>query len=749
MILNLKNFLCWDDKSFDFDDTGLILLNGPSGRGKTSVLKAINFLITGKGNKLVSHGKSTCSVTMDYNGYFFLRGKKPNRLIVKNKGKEYLDDAAQGIIDNIFPHFQHASYIQQKGIGTFLSLSPRDKLIFLENLAIDFNLQNVKNRLRNEIKECDREMTQVVAKRSMTDREMKRVIVPNKVKCSVEKKDRKEYKKRPQTISLELKDLHQKLEGILKEQQKSAKDVQQQFDIQKRLEELIIPDKPKFTIYEINNKRKEIKIKLQTIHDNREYVKLQSQIQALEEGYEEEKEKLIKYRKKGENMQEFTEEDEIETDIKLWSKINLLNERVNEIKEQMISVEIFDEETYNINIEKLEKDIKELEYQFHLTTLTHLECPGCKSHLCLENDTLKVYSKPQTSSKDIKKDIQHNNKKRQKLRKYRETVLNNIKTQKRLKKELISIKIPDEPIISVDDLKKKLKIGLNCNSERIKLLKIDPVNDPSQKIQINRLQKKMKKLKKIDIDETEDTLHEHDVNYQEEILKWKYYEKCLNDKEQLLKKVKNIEQPPSEHGIQDNIDKLEEEQTTVQSTIDIIHQVEEYRRIVKEYNKWCEENNNLTEREEELTIDLEKRREFDNLIMKAETQALLSVIDNLNILMGIHLEDFFQEEPLTAELRLFKEKIQRPMANFSLGYKGMDCDLTTLSGGERDRVEMAFTLSLAEECQTPILMFDESISSLDAELSEDILSTLKKMQKMIIIVSHQSTTGIFTQVIDL
>jgi ABC-type bacteriocin/lantibiotic exporter with double-glycine peptidase domain len=53
-------------------------------------------------------------------------------------------------------------------------------------------------------------------------------------------------------------------------------------------------------------------------------------------------------------------------------------------------------------------------------------------------------------------------------------------------------------------------------------------------------------------------------------------------------------------------------------------------------------------------------------------------------------------------------------------------------------------------CKSDLILLDESVSSLDAELTSDILEKLKEnlINKRIIVVAHQISTGMFDQIIN-
>ena len=152
MKITLKNFKCYENSTFDFGDEGVILLSGPSGAGKTSILSGIYFALFGTGTKVVRYGNSSCSVTFEFEGMTITRTKRPNRLVVDDI---YEDDAAQTIINKKFGDtFKTTGYVSQNAADSFILMSPIEKLSFLEKFAFqDINLSEIKKRCKDLITE--------------------------------------------------------------------------------------------------------------------------------------------------------------------------------------------------------------------------------------------------------------------------------------------------------------------------------------------------------------------------------------------------------------------------------------------------------------------------------------------------------------------------------------------------------------------------------------------------------------------
>ena len=138
MKLKLENFRCHKKAEFVIPDTGLVLLSGTSGAGKTTILNALVYALYGKLAKPYSHDQTKCCVKIE--GYCIpgsgetltiIRSSPGSRLkVTTGDGKEYEDDAAQGVIDSLIaPHgkFLLSSYVVQRLNSSILSLPPATK----------------------------------------------------------------------------------------------------------------------------------------------------------------------------------------------------------------------------------------------------------------------------------------------------------------------------------------------------------------------------------------------------------------------------------------------------------------------------------------------------------------------------------------------------------------------------------------------------------------------------------------------
>lgn len=153
--LNIKNFFPFPTKEISLSPSSLILIQGDSGTGKSSVLTALLFcLYGGTGIAVPCPGKgsksgSSVELIDDHKKLKVHRQTAPYRLqVFIQKGEETTvlsDGVAQNYIDSVYGDetlFLCSSVMRQKETNHFLTLSATDKMSLIETLTFDTTLSN-------------------------------------------------------------------------------------------------------------------------------------------------------------------------------------------------------------------------------------------------------------------------------------------------------------------------------------------------------------------------------------------------------------------------------------------------------------------------------------------------------------------------------------------------------------------------------------------------------------------------------
>ena len=193
---------------------------------------------------------------------------------------------------------------------------------------------------------------------------------------------------------------------------------------------------------------------------------------------------------------------------------------------------------------------------------------------------------------------------------------------------------------------------------------------------------------------------------------------------------------------EEEIKVLEKDLETHTSNLQKIEKYKQYQKDQQIYNSWIEKKKNLEKQEQKDRLKYASSTLLMEKILEAESIAITNIINSINTHAQLYLDCFFPDNPISVKLLSFKESkkanIQsKPQINIAIEYKGMECDISSLSGGELARVVLAFTIALAEMFNTPLIMLDECTSSLDEELSTTIINGLKEnfSNKLVIVIS--------------
>jgi exonuclease SbcC len=809
MLLELVNFRCWKKRSFTFPDHGLILLNGVSGSGKSSILNAIHFVLYGIGTKVVSNEEKKCSVRFVYNNHDITRSKGPNRLLLECGGIEYEDEIAQQIINSHFgTNFLLTSYVTQKMVSSFLNLGPNDKMSFLEQLALgEQDITNIKKKTKDNIREKKEKMLQKIGQLEVLSKEVSEMKKPEEVSFplggkfnEIKIKNESIYWKR--TIKSLQESLKKKgeIEKIIASENIKLALFQKQTKITDEYSEKLDKITDEFSSEKSKYKGDEIvsslKAELQFLKNKREFANinnryieekknfdnlLKQEIESLEHEKNSIQEEIDKIRI-------VTEEDlsSIRETIELLEEINKYKGQLEGINKTLVSLNLPEKITEEINI--LEGEI-ETDKKNKLDLEQRLDvkrCPCCKASIRISNGDIISSGNDPVDVIQAKIDIKSLGNK----------VKINIDRIESLKSELFNVK-------NLNDKKNKIEVELSeyeidndislseekKSFDKFKQLRNDRLNlekkllNTKNKINNKELSSTLKKLqtqlntKKVELDKLKSKMEngglqesrDSEEELQEEISSQSLigqklesltknikdytaqFDKSKRELEKIILTTRNLQGELSD--INCEISSLELKNKQHKETSENIQKYQEYKNKLIEYEKW--ENKLEICKEEEIKSRkiLAMSEYFLKKIQEAESICISQTIDTINYYMNFYLDKFFPNNPITVEILPYKEtkKDIKPTINIEVSYKGVITDLNSLSGGEYDRVTLSIVLALNTIFGSNLLMLDESISSLDVDLTNDILEVLRESlkDKLVIIVSHQISDGVFDNVINV
>ena len=806
--LTLKNFKCYENKTFVFDN-GFVLIEGQSGTGKTSILQAIIFVLFGKGKNLKMNGKTTCSVSLEFEDINIFRSKNPNKLLVNDVLE---NEEAQNIINKKFGEtFDVISYISQTSLNSFILMNPVEKLEFLEKFAFkDVDLMNIKARNKAEINKRKEELTKTVHNLELSLKIFEDIETPVEVKFPISSKP-SNYEKLTKNEEIKLKNCTvriKKLQIEIKKLQDELSDlkildtnIQNKNDnmdaISLTLKQLTLEEQN--NIYD-NNILNELKVRLKTLLSKNKLLTKQKQ-------YLENMEKLELM--KNTEIEKYSNESN-NIKLSLWKDYskeeceNIIKDTKEYIQDaNTISIYRKNLKEYKVDIENLnDNKIKKNKLQEELKTLKLIyssefayNCPSCHIKLQIYENDLQIYdntltekSKTNMNKEEIKVEIlniENNIKKIENLIIKEENTL-----EKYLKIESdihnIISQYEDEPdkeslTNELEDIKKYYDYQVKQEKRIIEIQTIltEEKFSSSFKIFVKDTDKLKSEIENIEgiVGKNNDILSEEElrnlINVEEK--KKDIFDRVtkeINKKtEEIEKNKKDIDDYKNKHiekfgcinseiTIQQEIKDREEKINNYEDDIKThnlnLDKITEYNKYVKDLEKHNDFKNKIIDLENKEKEDRKKYNAsvlLKEKILEAESIAILNVIETINSHSQIYLDHFFPDNPILVKLQSFKEtkKDNKPQIIILIDYKGMETDLSSLSGGELSRVILAFTLALSEIFNSPILLLDESTASLDQDSTTIVFDAIKEnfKNKLVLIVAHQVVLGIFDKIIKI
>lgn len=753
MILNMKlklnNFGCHRSFELEIPDKGMILLSGHSGQGKSSILRAISYVFFGKINRPYTHGTTSCKVELDWtlpSGVHLniIRTSKPSRLTLLLDGDSYEDEEAQGIISSNLnmdaDTFSIISYCEQGTNSSLLSVSSQDQLSFLQELADVKSAENIYQYLKTRLDTLQTESTSYRSSLNVLTAELSKKSI-----C----------------------DISSDIPSILDIEEKIAS-LRSKIKILK--DEKISLDKSKSTIEGNIKRHKELieltkmkKIHLASLKNRREHLQIPKDDREIEKLLVKKTEELkmvreinnIKLRRQ--NIDQLIADYFTDLSIQI-EKLELhILPNDNDSAEDEISIEEIKDAYERFGgiiddicrifpqIEAFEGKDKIIKTYDLLCESTKdgccFDCPSCgKSlHLCHEEikvnylhniNDIKIFEKLTGWRQILNADIPYLLYSPSDKIDQSSIIASRTNRIKRdgLKEQLDKRSLP----LSIDRSVRAIEI----DEERFKNISLDDeeISSCIEELRASFLQIKTVKKERSRLD-----------NEITDIIAF------LEESNSSLKDIDEDVLPPIITKISEIVDNLLEYSQELEITISLKNKIEN----IHETNRLRDSIASIQCKLTECQNNIEGIVSLREIVKKAELITLERVIDILNDTSSIYINEMFTE-PMCTRITTVKElkttKREKSQISTIINYKGSQYDnINQLSGGERQRVNLAFLIAMTEMVNSPIIMLDECINSLDNEMHINIINYIRKFSdnRLIVIVSHEAVEGSFDEVINL
>lgn len=773
MELTVQNFRSIVNKKYNFPK-GNTLISGESGSGKSTILESIIWCFYG-GPSVSPFGsgnskKVVTKVEIKIENMIITRTKPPDKChLVLEDGRKLEHDEAQTYLINMFGTkslWETSSYLKQDTRSNLLFSSSQDKYsivkeiifgnddnknspeIYLGKLSsfsknLDFKLNNYEGKIEL-LKDNIEEMIQNLASYNELERDKKKLIKLIKkydsVREGIEKlktqittlKTMEENKNKLVEVERNLESfpiLTMELVERWKVWDKSAKELKT-YDLN-------------FERIETNENIEDLEMGIKfTERDYKQFRKNTDKCKELNVPYDEDS--ILKEINKTETSIRMIEE--YSNYINIMKNVKKIDDTIKKYEEHLIKLQEKEgpySKGFGIILEKLNCDkgefnlekVSQIKEKISNIMTDYLKCPHCNKNTVFENGELVIKEcrfMTKTELEKIKKNLKNIiifYEKKEKLT----SELNNYKT---MRKEM---EIPDKALEEKGDIGILKKYIINLNS----IIFIDYNNEEFE--ERKTLLEKLKRQEKIEIlenkieDSWDPIFDDYDTpkNFSSY---FERYRKLISEKEIITNHL-NKNDTGDIGEIKAKLDKLVDTlvildnfklyQGIEDKKLKLSNLNEEYKQLVKKREK-CHELKKIIEEESALT--------FENMI--------LTFNDILNEIVGEIFED------ISIHLGMFK-KLKgkgdlKPQFNMKVLLKDNEYDnLNFLSGGEKDRISIALTLTLSTLLNKPIIMFDESMSSLDEEMRERCLELIKKYagDKILINICHSTIEGYYDNII--
>jgi len=699
MKILLRNFGLYENREFLLENNKFILFKGENGSGKSTIFKAISWVLFSK-HKTVKHGCKSCEVILADENWIVKRTSKPQTLKVRYQDTDFEGSAAQKLIYKLvgstWDQFRLSTMIDSNTRSSLASITPGDRF-------------NVIRELVSTLNEPQQDLEKILAfEKSLNSKEDM-----SKGELNILKK--------------QLKEAEEEFTDIDKPEKVDIDE-----DERDRLETLLEKDRKK------REKWVEILASGMSKESAEERLAFLDALPQMEEKWGQMK-KFLQYAKHIESVQDTKDQFEkgkkqhfknLKSELKkLQKKLDkapdeeLLKEQARELRVRKNAEEdgnpFWEENPIEIEnlIEEREENIKTVALKE-----TKQKCPCCNKYVAInEGEIVKwknIWGKVEVSDDihflEALKHLEHSLD-AEATEKWEDIV----KTRLRISEVQ---RMLDGQVLSHELVRMRKSFGEE----------IDKPDGWKDKYNSEYLEERIEALiKEIG------SIPEEEYGEREKLESF-LSSKIVPTKKKLKTLNKRIEKTENQ------LDEFRKHEKQLASVKDWNRR----KKFIKETSKTIKEIQSRVGQDEELKVSIQRLK---TLQKEAEIMSMQNVVDTINVYSADYLQRFF-DETIEVQLTLLKktQKGVRLSLEIDIQFNGQKYEVSEFSQGELIKVNLAFILAMNRLQGSKYLFLDEVLQNLDRNVLLDIYACLKSVtdEVSVFVIDHNSVEGFFDDVVE-
>lgn len=763
MRIQINNFRSWKKLDIEVPSTGITLLKGASGSGKTSIIKAITWAMYDRPKKNIaplhdSTSKTLVIVTLpnmvaelQQGDIIIKRTRVPCTFSVEVGGVKYQGEGASSKIIEMFGNYDtwyNSCQLSIRDTTNFLTCTPNVRASILDSITMqDGVVQDRIDKISQYHKNVKIEYDRICHMYSHLDTSTP--LLTEKERDELLEDIEKLEKNYIETIDIE-KQRESKLK-ILSEIDSIVRDTKM-LD----LPLLYLTDEEVNTMTEKLSNLKIISALLHQLTSTRwKYVREEDEQDIVREiEYSSETRSLLKYHRLQEDIKKLNDEltsidtllsVDIDTSSLLEENTSITN-AINSLTQPKVITFTRDNELNDIN-----KRITEINQILNLLK-TVLSCPHCNGLVKVQHTKLiksdinadtSILDEELKSNINKKRDIENERQSILKMNEENLTSYNNSIRRLRLQQQNVMKRLKE-----ANEINEKKTSVVNRRSIIVEM--IERVKRLHGIVQYSYQDIKMSKLKR-EVEGIYGDLQQYrDISQTIIKLQGELSRAELSRIE--YKKIERINE-----GVEGKIRSLSESRMKLMNEIP-----EQLLSTSQEISSYIEELSDVGCNQRQLAeynIHREKMEyaiELKGVAIESQMETYEQMTFQTNYILADMCQSLFNGD-CSVSIDLTKTtkitKVTKNEVNLSIIMKSTKRDKDSISGGEFDRVLLAVACALTSFNSFPYLTIDENLSSLDSDTRDITLKTLhtlvKKIDKGIILILHDTVEGLYSHVIDV